>query len=241
MRWTVLLLAIAVVAARPPEATAAELTIDQWALGTLVHTSPLGSHIIDASYAPVTPFQTTHLSTVPPSTALATCDIAYGQTFGRFLIESSHNALGGPYGTSATTTTAGSVYFTADAPVAFVMSAAFTYDLPPVNMSTVLEFRLKNVAAPPASNVFYVGDYRFSHVGEAATGTLAVSESVILPAGHSYRLDYLTRISTSGGPFDAIATGNGYVNFSLDLLPEPATATLLLCALPLLRHRRRSP
>jgi len=221
-----------------PQADAAELTIDSWFLMARAITSPNG-YDDDVSYAPVSPFQDTHYAAADSSWAQADYDSEYAQSFGRFLIGVSHSALGGPFGTSTVTDTVGIISFTTDAPLAIVMDASFTYDLPPVNMSTGVGFQVVNIDTTPSTILFTFSESQWSNVGEPASGALTVAESVVLPAGHSYRILYTAGISTSGGPITAFATGSGHVNFTMDLLPEPATATLLLCARPLLWHRRR--
>jgi len=233
-----LLLAVVALVVVSPRADAAELTIQDWLIAAQVHTSPFGSTDTADSGQPESPFQQTLVATVPPSSASATHDIEYAQSFGRFLIESSQSALGGPFGTSARTQASGTIWFTADAPIAFAMEAAFTYNLPPVSMLAHLSFRVQDVGLPGNPVILGALDIEHTFVGEPASGTLAFDESAVLPAGHSYMVTYLMRISTEGGPFNAFGTANGHVNFTLDLLPEPATAILLLCALPLLRHRR---
>ncbi len=219
-------------------ASAASFTLEQWDLGVSVDLFPGTERDVDGTSQLQTPLQTTHFATVPPSWASATYDIEYSQTSGRFLIESSQNALGGPFGTSVHTQASGSFIFTVDAPIAITLDAAFDYDLPPVSMGVFLSFRLLDVD-DPETVLFGAGAADNAFTGEGASGTLAFADAAVLPGGHTYGIMYIMRISTGGGPITAFGTGDGYIDFTLQVVPEPATALLLICALPLMRHWRR--
>jgi len=214
------------------------LTIDDWVLGVLVDTSPGDAHETRLFSQPSSPFELSHEATVAPSTSSASYNIEYSQTFGQFLIESSQTALGGPFGTSATAKAAGTIWLTADAPIAVSVDASYTYDLPPVSMFAQLRFVVRLLDDP---EVIFLGGSQSddSWTGEGAAGTLTMDDSTILPAGLTYMIQYNMKVTTFGGPQNAIGTGDGYIDFTLQAVPEPATAILLLCALPLLRHRRR--
>jgi len=236
--WPAFLLA-SLAMAPANQAHAAGLTIQDWSLGAQVNTWPPGATETTASFEPETPFQTTHLATLDSSWTQADYAIAYSGTLGSFLIESTQNALGGPFGTSATTQASGAVFFTTDAPLSISVDAEYTYDLPPVSMFAQLAFVVR-LADDPTVVVFGSSQSDNSFTGEGAAGTFTLSETTVLPAGQAYLLRYDMEISTSGGSIITFGTGAGHVDFTMEVLPEPATAMLLLCALPLLRHRRRN-
>ncbi len=232
-----LLGAVPLLAATPP-ADGAALTIQDWSLATQVNTWPPGATETAASFAPTTPFQTTHFSTLDSSWSQADYDITYSSTFGSFLIESSQNALGGPFGSSAHTKAVGTLFVTADAPLAISVDASYTYALPPVTMNAQLRFVVRPLDDP---EVVLFGSSQSDHsfTGEAASGILTLNDSAVLPGGLTYMIQYEMHVSTGGGPITTFGTGDGYINFTMEVLPEPATAALLICTLPLLWHRRR--
>jgi len=223
----------------PSAANGAALTFDDWVLGVLVSTTSPDAHEARTFGLRPSPFLDAHQTAAPPSTSSATYDIEYSQTFGEFLIETSLNALAGPFGTSVDTEASGSIFFAADAPIAITIDAAFNYDLPPASMFAGLSFAIVDLDNPHPV-LFGVSDGDVSWTGEGASGTLTLADGVVLPADRPYLLMYHMRVSTSGGPITAFGTGDGYMDFTLDVVPEPSTVLLLLCALPLFRHRRRN-
>ncbi len=230
--------AVCVVVTAASSASATSFTIDEWAMGTIVNVSPGNDRDVDGNSQAQSPFQTTHYASVPPSFVQADYDIAYSQTFGRFLIESSITALGGPFGTSTNAEAIGTIVVSADAPLAITLDGSFNYNLPPVSMTTILSFRVVDIDDPVPA-LFDESRWDTSWTGEGAAGTLAFNNATTLPGGHTYWITYRMSIDTGGGPQTTVGTGDGYLDFTLQIVPEPATATLLICALPLMRHWRR--
>ncbi|MCB9856563.1 MAG: PEP-CTERM sorting domain-containing protein [Phycisphaerales bacterium] len=96
--------------------------------------------------------------------------------------------------------------------------------------------------------VFWPPHYVANHRGgaltlEPASGTFVTHDSVLLPAGTSYRIihslsqDSISVDSPQHAPIDV----SGYMNFSLTPVPEPSTALLFAGAASaaLVRRRRR--
>ncbi len=219
--------------------SAASFTVDQWALGPILSRSSPYQRVEQTDSQARSPFQDTHMVSIPPSSVQAEYDFHYSQSFGRFLIESSINALGGPPLTSTRAQAIGTIVVSTDDPLATTLDASFDYVLPPVSMDAGVWFRVYD-ADDPGPLLFGGAQSDTSWTGEGAAGTITFNDATVLPGGHTYWIQFGTDVNTSGGPQNAIGAGNGYIDFTLQALPEPATATLLLCALPLLRHRRTS-
>lgn len=123
--------------------------------------------------------------------------------------------------------------FTVDSELAYSSSASDTADI-----KYRINIRDLNAGFPP--------HFEVEHRGGAATlkpdsGIFITHESVILPAGTSYRIDHLLTLDsiTVDPPQHAPIDVSGYMNFSIAPVPEPGTSTLLvICFAAFLRRRR---
>jgi len=85
-------------------------------------------------------------------------------------------------------------------------------------------------------------DYSSSTVfGGPHTATWTVQDSVLLPAGQEYFLRSIFQFRNFSGSPTAMSVGNGYANFTLTTVPEPAALGQLAFAALLLRKRRSRP
>jgi len=103
--------------------------VDQWFLDCIVHDAATGEHVSEGFWTVQNPLQDSHLATLGQSTAQASYDLAWWDTNGTFLIESTQTAEGVP--TSLLfTTAAGYIYLTPSADLTLTIDASWTYDLP---------------------------------------------------------------------------------------------------------------
>ncbi len=211
-------------------------TIDDWTLATGVHDSSTGEHESHGFYTVQNPFQDSHAASVGNSTAEAAYDFAWSAGAGTFLVEAAHRA---EFVDSAILTSSSSgrirVFPTVD--LTLGLTGAYSYGLPPDMM--MARFQMAVVDDDTSETLFFDLQQDDSFNGYPAAGTFTIDGEITLPAGHSYSLRYTMRIDSWTGPPAVFGSGTGFVNFQL--IPEPATATLLLLPAAVLVCRRRKP
>ena len=90
---------------------------------------------------------------------------------------------------------------------------------------------------PPHSSPFGRADSYHTANGAPASGTFTGNGQAILPAGHTWSIQYRMEVQADYGYTGEIAAGDGYIHFTLS--PEPA-AFLPIALGALLTRRPRS-
>ncbi len=117
------------------------------------------------------------------------------------------------------------------------VTGSYDYDLPADGTVAYLEF---GAFSFDPFEIFLDRGERADSFDGHAVGTLTFDETVLLPAGDTYQLDYQFRIESIAGASGQIGTGDGFIEFTLNAVPEPATLFLLpWAALGLYASRRR--
>jgi hypothetical protein len=219
------------------EAGASAFSIDDWFLGVTVADLSTGEDESDGFYNVQNPFQNSHAVSVGDSTSEASYDFAWSPHTGTLLVEAAHQA---EFVDSATlvSSSSGSIDVFASVDLTLGLTGAYTYDLPPDSM--LARFQMAVLDLDTSETLFVDTQVDDTFDGYPAAGTFTIDGEVTLPAGHSYSLKYWMRIDTWVGPPEVFGTGSGWVNFQI--IPEPATATLLLLPAAVLvcrRHRLR--
>ncbi len=209
----------------------AGFTIEEWSLRVSI-VGPYPDVVGDSITEVTSPFLTSHSVTLEPSLASASYNLAWSDTFGRFLIEGSHQAEDMRF----SSTTSGLMYFETTVDVLFDIDIAYTYDLPGGQMSGGFTYNLLD----PETHENFAGGSHHDDTWTAGpvSGTLTAQASGILPAGREYAFTYKMELDTSSFT-GLLATGSGHVDLTLTAVPEPASLAPL-AILALIARRRRS-
>ncbi len=143
----------------------------------------------------------------------------------------------GEYGRSRSS---GAIILTPEEDLLLNLDAALHYELPPHGFWT--RFIVSVAAVDPYASIFYYVKRVDSSFYVHKSGTVTTSaDALLLEAGRQYGLSYTFSVSSIGDDTDAVATGDGHVQFTLLPVPEPTTAMLLIAsAVPVIACRRRS-
>ncbi|MFQ5411936.1 MAG: hypothetical protein ACE5EC_06550, partial [Phycisphaerae bacterium] len=74
---------------------------------------------------------------------------------------------------------------------------------------------------------------------EPPSGTLFINDTIILPAGSTYFINYEMRLQSFASGTGIIATGDGHVDMFIETVPEPSTLSLLAIDFLVFRRRKR--
>jgi hypothetical protein len=182
---------------------------------------------------PSSPFHGSHSVGLGQSTAQAEYNFAWGVAFGQFLIQASHQAHQGG-GDIVMALSNGEIKFTPTEDMIFSVDALYSYHLPVADTSVYFSVTLQDTQTGVYSYNYLESD---EYIGMPIDNTFSDSGSGMMLAGHPYTLSYLMRPSASGSSGQS-ATGSGHVDFTFQVVPEPATAILLVCCtLAVLRRR----
>ncbi len=210
---------------------AASFTITDWHLGTGVEDGP--GYDWDISRVVQNNFQESHYASAFNSTAASAFAFDWNDSFGRFLVEGTHQAED----VGASVESNGLIYFYTNEAVTYDIDISYTYDLP----GGALRAGFTIVLVDDETHEVYLGGSYHADTWTAGpvTGTLGVQDSGVLPANRLYWLQYKLEIDSYGNS-GLLATGSGHVDLILTAVPEPASLAPLALLLLVLRRRRRA-
>jgi len=220
---------------------AASFTLDGWSLRTQVEDTSTDEYEYMASRTvQPSPFQASQFVSINDgvTTGASTFDFEWWSTFGSFLITASHEAQDVGDTNSLWSMSSGSFMFDATEDLTLDIGGHYQYVAPAAGFWTRFIISVASVNADEVLmfEILFGGPAMLEP--PAATMTIPDTQ-LLLPAGDRYGIGYeLSTFSHASGT-DIVAVGDGEIHFTIQGIPEPATATLLLCTLPLLRHRRR--
>jgi hypothetical protein len=218
----------------PPRALADSFSVDQW--GLTISVDSAWPDVAAATFHTVlNPFLNQHSVTLPsnPATsAAAQYDISWLVNYGSFNISAQ---LAAQDGNSVRSLASGTVYLQADADLTLNLDSILNYNLPTGLLGAFLSFDVRDQTA--GQYLLTRSAWYITYPDPTGPGTLSCTGDAALPAGHEFRVQYQMSLQTSGAS-SGLATADGFVNFTLEPLPEPASLALLTPLLLALRRRR---
>ncbi len=175
------------------------------------------------------PYNATHSAAIAPSSITANYDLSNT----RFLID----FIMASQATFTQTTSVSASSFNDITPAEDILvqyDGRFDFDLPADSMTAVLDFA---VFESDDNTVILASEDR-SHNTIFGIGprTFEISGEFILPAGNTWLMGYLFRITSRSSSAPFTGTGGGYLD--VRFIPEPHTALLLLFGTAAANHRR---
>lgn len=233
--FTIRFLAFGVCVALMTNGVNAAIIIEQWNMVTGVRNS--SGHQGAFAETVQNPFFTTHDIVRGASSARTNFDFTWNDSAGDFLIQASQRAADvDPLG--LTSNSSGWINVSADQDLLITAQGAYDYTLPAWGMGVAFFLGVYE-DIPPYDAPLNFGD-AFSTYSNPwpASGVITGSGQAILQAGHTWTIQYWIQVDSSGTTGTA-ATGDGYLHFTLQEVPEPATLFPLALAAMLLRRSRK--
>ncbi|RIK55687.1 MAG: hypothetical protein DCC63_18790, partial [Nitrospira sp.] len=198
--------AFAILVVCPPRGQATDFTIDAWSLETGIIED---QNYFVGSYSPEPlPYSDTQLVSIGLSTS--------------FLIEGSHVASDANRTRSLS---AGNIFITPA--VDLLLSATGRYDWDLTTDAMAVTYALL-VDDPMTQEYFFAqGDSHTTFLDGPAAGTYLIDGQAVLPAGREIRISYFFILDAFEGNSGLLATGEGFIQWTLAPVPEPATLALL--------------
>lgn len=220
-------LAVVLLFASKNTALASLFTVDQWSVGVGV----LGEFPYsdgDSSDIVSNPFVESFQAIDRASFATASFNFSWNDSSGSFLIDGSHRCVAqnpppypGAVGSELCGASAG-IYFTTTADLLMSVDAAFDYNLAGPNLFSRIDFSVyPESSVDPVDPVFVSGAHDDTYTHYPASGTLRITGQAIVPAGQTYIFNF-QQLMIAKHNTGAIATGDGYLHFTLQEVPEPA-------------------
>lgn len=229
-------------------ASGSVFSVDQWSVGAAVAGEfPYSDG--DSSNIVSNPFVESFQAIDRASSATASFNFSWNDSSGDFLLDGSlrcvaQNLPPFPGATGDESCGAnGGIYFTTTADLLMTVDAAFDYNLAGPNLFALIDFNVYPESTnKPKDPIFVSGVHDDTYTHYPAAGTLRITGQAIVPAGQTYIFGFRQYLSADRNT-GAIATGDGYLHFTLQTIPEPATSALLILGTLLLsrsqRHRCR--
>ncbi len=230
---------LAVLACPASTASASLMTIDSWSLSAGVVADFPNVSVVRFTNV-MSPFVDSHATSVFDSTASSSYSIEFDESAGtgNFLIEGQHTAQGIGSGILQSRSSGG-ITIDVATDLLFTVHGSYNHSLP-LDVS-VASFGV-NILTPGGGvpPLLSVGDSQSAWPGPP-NGTLTMDAQVIIPGGQSWLLQYGMGLTTINAPPGGLSEGDGFIQFSFAPVnvPEPATASLLLAAAPILLRRGR--
>lgn len=181
------------------------------------------------------PWSASHSASLGISFAAASYDFAWSPAGGSFLISGSNAAAGNPV--NLFSACEGSIIIETTSPYLLNLEGLYNYQLASGDREARLNIRVRDVT---------LGQSLYSHTstarpitGDPATGTFQQMQELTLTPGHRFSLSYFMALDSYSGNPNVVSTGDGFVQFTLTAIPEPASAALVALGLPRLRRRAR--
>lgn len=153
-----------------------------------------------------------------------------------FLIEGSHVASDANRTRSLS---AGNIFITPAVDLLLTATGRYDWDLPTDAMAVTYGLLVED--AVTHENFFERGGSQTTFLNGPAAGTYLIDGRAVLPAGREYWFSYRFILDAFEGNSGLLATGEGFIQWTLAPVPEPATLALLalgaLGAGTLLRRR----
>ncbi len=214
------------------------LSVDFWNLRSRVDASGVGS-AIDGTNTVQNPFhKLDHAELTLPGGATSTADTEYHAAwdaagFFHFLAEGQHAAAGHNGLFSRST---GVVFFTPRVDSILSLNLLYNYALGNGDREAFVSL---TVAQEASIALLLYTERRLTLLGQN-TGQIAYEpDEIPLFANVPYAVQYRLEIESFSGSPSVLSTGNGSVQFTVTPIPEPATLSLILPALLLIRRTRR--
>lgn len=180
------------------------------------------------------PLNATHTAMLGISYATGTYDFAWSADGGSFNILGSNGAAGNPL--NLYSSTSGNITLTTTSAYRLDIDALYSFRLLGGDRQAMLSL---SIGDGTAQQMIYIATYISAPItGDPAIGSFAIQESFQLETGHTYGFNYTMSIDSYSGSPSVLATGDGYMHFTLTPIPEPACAALLALGLPWFLRRR---
>ena len=212
----------------------ANIDVSSWVVYAYVYNGANGQDSIVGFNQVMNPFQATHTAMLGISYATGTYDFAWAVGGGSFRIDSSNGAAGNPV--HLFSSSSGLVVMNTTSAYRLDVDALYAFHLLGGDREAMLSLLIGDGTT---GQTLFNGTYISAPVtGDPAIGTFAIQRSFDLEPGHTYGVNYWMRVDSYSGSSSVLATGDGYVHFTLPPIPEPASAALLMLGLAWLRRRR---
>jgi len=234
--WVCAVLIAVLLVTSPPELRADLFEVTQWDMATGVSASfPHGAAVF--SQTVMNPFVEVHTAIDGASSASTAYNFSWNATFGDFLLQVSHRAADVDPSILRSVSD-GFIYITTNADTLFSIDGNYSYSLPVDPMVTIFNVSVSD-AQPPHDSPIGFGNYYGTEDGAPASGSFPIGGQAILPAGHTWLINYLMEVEAFYGYSGQITRGDGYLHFTLqEAVPEPAAFLPLALAALALRRRR---
>lgn len=224
-----------------PTSVSPAIEVLDWNLGTAVEL-PSGGTAADGSNTPINPYIETEMAVLGISSASTSRSYAWSNSEAQILATASLAAAGsGGSPAMLAAGSAGTIFITSSSDLQLTIDASFSHALGPGDREAVLEVfvgKLNPMPPPPGTTLFQSVQFALPIIGHPPSGTFVLQHEMLLPAGDTYVFGYLMELRSFGGSATVLSYGNGHANFSL-VVPEPASAALIVAAMPMALRRRR--
>ncbi len=242
MKSLIRILGFAVSLSLMPTAASPAIEVIDWNLTSSVGQSPGGS-AGDGSNTPQNPYLETELAAFGISSASTIRNYAWSDSEAQFLATANLAAAGSGGGTAmvSANSTAG-IFVYASTDLLLETDVSFSYDLAPGDLEARLIVSVYKLnPGPPHVPLVRSEHIALPIVGHPPTGTFDVQHAMLLPSNESYYFSYVMMLWSYSGSPEVLSLGSGHANFSLVVVPDPATGALLAPAMLLAFRRRRHP
>lgn len=211
------------------------LSVSSWSLATGVGSAGDGiGGLFEVVENPFSASQYFEYGPSAGSTAYTAYNFAWSDSGGDFLIQASHRAEDYDVRSSSN----GFIRFTSIVDLLLTVEGSYTYDLPGGPM--VVRVAVTAYDALTHDELFSQGFNDNTFLEGHAEGSVPLQGQALLPANREISFNYTMHIDTLGST-GLIGSGDGFVHFTLQPIPEPsALALLLLTALAVRRRPRQS-
>ena len=172
---------------------------------------------------------------IDPNTARTSYDFSWLMDYGTFDMDIEHHLET----FRVRTVSDGHLLIEPDTDLRMTIDASLTYSSVPGDQAFV-RLKMFVIDETTQARLFDESERGGNAAFEPASGTLAFAGDFTLPAGTTYRIDYLVDADNLSEPApDGPIDTNGFIHFELSPVPEPSSAALVLLGTVLASRRRR--